>query len=133
MRSGTVCTFHVYVCCMFLVYFYFVFFFFSSRRRHTRYWRDWSSDVCSSDLGLAQLCSFTVFQLSNRFVFRILFGWNIAIAPCKKTNIESARSYISKALLQRSLICSNIILHCDHIIAHLPERTIEDRKSTRLN
>src|SRR5438445_13221243 len=23
---------------------------FSSRRRHTRYWRDWSSDVCSSDL-----------------------------------------------------------------------------------
>src|SRR3712207_8485401 len=23
-------------------------FFFSSRRRHTRYWRDWSSDVCSS-------------------------------------------------------------------------------------
>src|SRR3712207_7044580 len=28
----------------------FLFFFFSSRRRHTRYWRDWSSDVCSSDL-----------------------------------------------------------------------------------
>src|SRR5947209_18612841 len=27
------------------------FFFFSSRRRHTRYWRDWSSDVCSSDRG----------------------------------------------------------------------------------
>src|SRR3712207_7506912 len=25
-------------------------FFFSSRRRHSRYWRDWSSDVCSSDL-----------------------------------------------------------------------------------
>src|SRR3712207_611191 len=25
-------------------------FVFSSRRRHTRYWRDWSSDVCSSDL-----------------------------------------------------------------------------------
>src|SRR5258707_14280199 len=25
--------------------------FFASRRRHTRYWRDWSSDVCSSDLG----------------------------------------------------------------------------------
>src|SRR5690625_8004556 len=26
-------------------------FFFSSRRRHTRWPRDWSSDVCSSDLG----------------------------------------------------------------------------------
>src|SRR5204863_3564224 len=29
---------------------FFFFFFFSSRRRHTRSLRDWSSDVCSSDL-----------------------------------------------------------------------------------
>src|SRR5260370_42464797 len=28
-----------------------IFFFFSSRRRHTRFKCDWSSDVCSSDLG----------------------------------------------------------------------------------
>src|SRR3712207_7740138 len=34
-------------CIMILCYFIF---FFSSRRRHTRYWRDWSSDVYSSDL-----------------------------------------------------------------------------------
>src|SRR5438445_92669 len=31
------------------------YFFFSSRRRHTRYWRDWSSDVCSSDLGATRI------------------------------------------------------------------------------
>src|SRR5207249_6859113 len=31
------------------------FFFFSSRRRHTRSKRDWSSDVCSSDLFRAAL------------------------------------------------------------------------------
>src|SRR5690625_5752471 len=31
-------------------YWYRLFFFFSSRRRHTRWPRDWSSDVCSSDL-----------------------------------------------------------------------------------
>src|SRR5690606_19508457 len=30
-----------------------LFFFFSSRRRHTRFSRDWSSDVCSSDLSAA--------------------------------------------------------------------------------
>src|SRR5690606_41206366 len=30
-------------------------FFFSSRRRHTRFSRDWSSDVCSSDLHLSEL------------------------------------------------------------------------------
>src|SRR5260370_1385305 len=29
----------------------YIFFFFSSRRRHTRFKCDWSSDVCSSDLG----------------------------------------------------------------------------------
>ena len=28
------------------------YFFFSSRRRHTRFTSDWSSDVCSSDLGV---------------------------------------------------------------------------------
>src|SRR6266513_2722799 len=32
----------------------FQYFFFSSRRRHTSSKRDWSSDVCSSDLGRAE-------------------------------------------------------------------------------
>src|SRR5207245_8022281 len=32
-------------------------FFFSSRRRHTRCYRDWSSDVCSSDLKLWIFCA----------------------------------------------------------------------------
>src|SRR2546430_3775638 len=32
-------------------------FFFSSRRRHTRFDCDWSSDVCSSDLGLEPFVS----------------------------------------------------------------------------
>src|SRR2546421_5026238 len=35
---------------MFIMSFITFFFFFSSRRRHTRSDRDWSSDVCSSDL-----------------------------------------------------------------------------------
>src|SRR5690554_7678691 len=34
----------------FYIFCFFFFFFFSSRRRHTRCGRDWSSDVCSSDL-----------------------------------------------------------------------------------
>src|SRR5690606_20259375 len=33
-----------------------LFFFFSSRRRHTRFSRDWSSDVCSSDLFARAKC-----------------------------------------------------------------------------
>src|SRR3712207_8054760 len=41
------------------------FFFFSSRRRHTRYWRDWSSDVCSSDL-TSELDTFAQLALKAR-------------------------------------------------------------------
>src|SRR5207302_3258168 len=41
-------------------YYIFRFFFFSSRRRHTRFSRDWSSDVCSSDLFLNTLPQFLV-------------------------------------------------------------------------
>src|SRR3712207_9365406 len=42
-----------------------IYFFFSSRRRHTRYWRDWSSDVCSSDLHqiAAEVISYNEFAL----------------------------------------------------------------------
>src|SRR2546421_3658503 len=38
-------------CCLTVIV-SFYFFFFSSRRRHTRSDRDWSSDVCSSDLDM---------------------------------------------------------------------------------
>src|SRR5688500_20195326 len=40
-------------------------FFFASRRRHTRLQGDWSSDVCSSDLG----------SFPNRI--RVGAGWNV--------------------------------------------------------
>src|SRR3712207_9205187 len=36
--------------------------FFSSRRRHTRYWRDWSSDVCSSDLSAKRDARFGILK-----------------------------------------------------------------------
>src|SRR5690606_41077035 len=47
-------------------------FFFSSRRRHTRFSRDWSSDVCSSDLELRALVN-----VSNR-TWPLMIGWLIA-------------------------------------------------------
>src|SRR5690554_7011063 len=45
----------------------FVFFFFSSRRRHTRCGRDWSSDVCSSDLVNPPLFVFVVLSAATAF------------------------------------------------------------------
>src|SRR5207249_5902048 len=43
---------HIYILylALFSLILFLFFFFFSSRRRHTRSKRDWSSDVCSSDL-----------------------------------------------------------------------------------
>src|SRR5207249_657093 len=43
----------------------YIFFFFSSRRRHTRSKRDWSSDVCSSDLDTAEL----TYEFNRQFQF----------------------------------------------------------------
>src|SRR3712207_7144145 len=41
-------------------------FFFSSRRRHTRYWRDWSSDVCLPiSMGLALGIDYSLFIVSR--------------------------------------------------------------------
>src|SRR5205809_3282261 len=50
---------------------YFIFFFFfSSRRRHTRCSRDWSSDVCSSDLtNSSRRSSITQSVAPERFAF----------------------------------------------------------------
>src|SRR5690554_3943668 len=46
-------------------------FFFSSRRRHTRCGRDWSSDVCSSDLNIKKVG----FGLTNdRKILKAKFG-----------------------------------------------------------
>src|SRR5690606_41170196 len=44
-------------------------FVFSSRRRHTRLSRDWSSDVCSSDLG--QLASGELAQAEDREIIDV--------------------------------------------------------------
>src|SRR5690606_40582520 len=51
---------------------HFFFFFFSSRRRHTRFSRDWSSDVCSSDLTLTVLLAGQGLELGRRDGDRII-------------------------------------------------------------
>src|SRR5690625_7566808 len=61
---------------MFYILLCFVFFF-ASRRRHTRWPRDWSSDVCSSDLNSARSAKYCKSSLltagfsSNRFPIKI--------------------------------------------------------------
>src|SRR3712207_8723803 len=70
------------------------FFFFSSRRRHTRYWRDWSSDVCSSDL--FQLSSGMFSKFMPHTPARNVSGMKIVDTMVRRFII----SFIRKSLLE---------------------------------
>src|SRR5699024_11301417 len=69
---------------------YFVFFF-SSRRRHTRSKRDWSSDVCSSDL--SQNCQDAV-KLINARIGNLETNLHIEIDMERIEDRSKALSYI---------------------------------------
>src|SRR5690625_6008683 len=77
-----------------------MFFFFSSRRRHTRWPRDWSSDVCSSDLAFDE-----VGDILNRTSAACGFRWNAevrskyvdAIELAKRQRKEKKRQKIGRA------------------------------------
>src|SRR2546422_5134776 len=66
-----------------------LFFFFSSRRRHTRCSRDWSSDVCSSDLGVDLIAQ----------AFAQEFGVTLDAAPPGARPVERDVSFPSRATL----------------------------------
>src|SRR3712207_5286064 len=71
-------------------------FFFSSRRRHTRYWRDWSSDVCSSDLGQALRLSYNILQAAGSRIFKTDY---VACPSCGRTlfNLQETTARIKAA------------------------------------
>src|SRR3972149_11778028 len=57
-----------------------LFFFFSSRRRHTRFDCDWSSDVCSSDLGTAIIVALGgLWATSAPAIYALLAGGAIVV------------------------------------------------------
>src|SRR5690606_40546786 len=61
-------------------------FFFSSRSLHTRFSRDWSSDVCSSDLLNDSLSMANIYS-------------NLAVIQKNNNRFDSAQFYIEKSLL----------------------------------
>src|SRR5690606_39415975 len=69
-----------------------LFFFFSSRRRHTRFSRDWSSDVCSSDL------STSVFWWGTPCSTRIQKYWE---SPATIIRIRSEERRVGKECRSR--------------------------------
>src|SRR5690606_18477395 len=77
------------------------FFFFSSRRRHTRFSRDWSSDVCSSDLlldeGVVELKRQKVRVGKIAIVVRFFLG-------AHRTGLALARVEQTRLLVDRTAV-----------------------------
>src|SRR5207253_5341737 len=63
-------------------------FFFSSRRRHTRWPRDWSSDVCTSDLALAVAAALPDVEIVSLDSMQVYRGMDIGTA--KPSPVEQA-------------------------------------------
>src|SRR5699024_11854886 len=88
----------LYLLCMCRSSFLSFLFFFSSRRRHTRSKRDWSSDVCSSDLRI-KLCK------KCAMIFLLIFN------GCRSTILSIIRlvklSHALQTIRKLSEICMN--------------------------
>src|SRR5690606_40443174 len=112
-------------------------FFFSSRRRHTRFSRDWSSDVCSSDLN-----TMPAKQRDLAMVFQ-----SYALYPHMKVadNMSFALKLAGqpRAEIDRRVREAAEILGLESLLDRLPRELSggqrqrvamgRDRKSTRLN
>src|SRR5690625_7391208 len=66
------------------------FFFFSCRRRHTRWPRDWSSDVCSSDLSALQWGILLWLGLGASGIGYL--GWNLGARRVNTGQLEIGRA-----------------------------------------
>src|SRR2546422_2384101 len=76
----------------------FVCFFFSSRRRHTRCSRDWSSDVCSSDLRPTSCKSGPSYFPVQKRALQNTPSVGGGIRDRKSTRLNSSHGYISYAV-----------------------------------
>src|SRR2546429_1707406 len=116
----------------------FFFFFFSSRRRHTRCSRDWSSDVCSSDLDFVkkddgiQMTSHLLGELAAFFIANV--AWRRANQP-RDTVLLHVLAHVDAdhqlLVVEKKFRQSTRELSFSHPGGS--EKNERDRKSTRLN
>src|SRR3712207_3722234 len=85
--------------------------FFSSRRRHRRYWRDWSSDVCSSDLALPALAAGLLLSVLLGYVAGDWeatgpvdgFGWLLLVVLLTTPLQSAAEEYVFRGYLSQAI------------------------------
>src|SRR5256886_4313066 len=87
-------TYRIYCTCYLVNVF---FFFFSSRRRHTRFDCDWSSDVCSSDLG------------SDEGVDVCVSSWNRLAPNTLPAMAKAGANYMNSQLIKMEAISNGYV------------------------
>src|SRR5690606_40393844 len=88
-------------------------FFFSSRRRHTRFSRDWSSDVCSSDLA--------------RELQQVLVSIHPSSDQLEAAEDEKGIEHVGLAVVSNELDLP-IEIGLPHLVAAHPELRSEERR-----
>src|SRR3989449_1622517 len=83
------------------------FFFFSSRRRHTRCSRDWSSDVCSSDLAQAVATAWSEARYNFALWDHVRADWDSALAANLRLAAEPQTDLLFHRRLRRCLALLN--------------------------
>src|SRR3712207_1020647 len=103
-------------------------FFFSSRRRHTRYWRDWSSDVCSSDLrkyknDISRISNMDYTVLGDYYTCKN----NKKLIVNKTIKRKSKTGYTSEKTIYTCENCSNCVYKSKCIKGHNSKTPLEER------
>src|SRR5699024_11846988 len=112
---------HAY-CILLTLYCVLYIFFFSSRRRHTRSKRDWSSDVCSSDLNIAMHRVVVAEQRKHGFITdeteeQYLKGIEHTLTPEKEEDDERT--------LRLLTLLDALVFYGDHISKY--EKTLAEK------
>src|SRR5699024_12143713 len=92
--------------------------FFSSRRRHTRSKRDWSSDVCSSDLRVYSSFEGILNDSNNlnkiSHFFLTVLAWLISLSNCPKAFATCRlRRFISSCSFNSLSVCLLLVNPCN--------------------
>lgn len=65
---------------------------------------------------LSELLRCSILQFSSGALFRVVLGRNVAVTPTDYAHVDVACRDVIQALVERSIVARDIVLHRDHIM-----------------